>query len=77
MVARAASGQGYEVEAMRSVLTHPATSGLRNIATRTQLGDRSSEAALESLGFMEEGLLRVHILRDGERRDGRVFRLLL
>ena len=31
----------------------------------------------EKLGFTEEGLLRGHVLRDGERRDCRLFGLLL
>ena len=40
-------------------------------------GNRRSDALLEKLGFKEEGLLRGHVLRDGDRRDCRLFGLLL
>jgi ribosomal-protein-alanine N-acetyltransferase len=62
---------------MRAVIGFAATSGLRRLTARTHLGNRSSEALLEKLGFAEEGLLRGHVLRDGDRRDCRLFGLLL
>jgi ribosomal-protein-alanine N-acetyltransferase len=68
---------GYALEAMRTVVAFAATNGLRKLTARTQLGNRRSEALLEELGFTEEGLLRGHILRDGDRRDCRLFGLLL
>lgn len=77
MLGRAAWGQGYAVEAMRAVLAHAAGLGLRRLAARTHLGNRRSDAVLEKLGFTEEGLLRGYVERDGERRDCRLFGLLL
>lgn len=70
-------GRGYALEAMRAVLAYAASIGLRRLSARTQLGNRRSESLLERLGFAQEGLLRGHVLRDGERRDCRVFGLLL
>jgi ribosomal-protein-alanine N-acetyltransferase len=70
-------GQGYALEAMRTVVAFAATGGLRKLSARTQLGNRHTETLLEELGFTEEALLRGHILKDGERRDCRVFGLLL
>jgi ribosomal-protein-alanine N-acetyltransferase len=77
MLGRGAWGQGYAVEAMRAVLAHAAGIGLRRLAARTHLGNRRSDAVLEKLGFTEEGLLRGYVERDGERRDCRLFGLLL
>lgn len=77
MLGREAWGQGYALEAMRAVLAFAASSGLRRLLARTHLGNRRSDALLEKLGFEEEGLLRGHVLRDGERRDCRLFGLLL
>ena len=51
--------------------------GLRRLAARTHLGNRRSDALLEKLGFVEEGFLRGFVERDGERRDCRLFGLLL
>jgi ribosomal-protein-alanine N-acetyltransferase len=77
MLGRGAWGQGYALEAMQAVVAYAATSGLRRLTARTHLGNRRSEGLLEKLGFKEEGLLRGHVLRDGERRDCRLFGLLL
>jgi ribosomal-protein-alanine N-acetyltransferase len=77
MLARAAWGHGYALEAMRSVIGYAAASGLRKLGARTHLGNRRSETLLRTLGFSEEGLLRGHVLRDGERRDCHLFGLLL
>lgn len=74
---RDAWGCGYALEAMRSVIAFAAANGLRKLTARTHLGNRRSEALLERLGFSKEGLLRGHILKDGERRDCHVFGLLL
>ena len=77
MLRRGAWGYGYAQEAMRTVVAWAAANGLRKLTARTHLGNRRSDQLLERLGFREEGLLRGHILRDGERRDCRVFGLLL
>jgi [ribosomal protein S5]-alanine N-acetyltransferase len=77
MLGRDAWGQGYALEAMQAVLAHAATLGLRRLLARTHLGNRRSDSLLEKLGFEEEGMLRGHVLRDGERRDCRLFGLLL
>ena len=77
LFARGAYEAGYADEALRSVVAYAAASGLRKLSARTYLGARHSEVVLEGLGFEEEGLLRGHILKDGERRDCRVFGLLL
>ena len=77
ILGRDAWGQGYALEAMRAVIAYAASSGLRKLTARTHLGNRRSEALLQKLGFAEEGLLRGYVLRDGERRDCRLFGLLL
>jgi [ribosomal protein S5]-alanine N-acetyltransferase len=77
LLGREAWGQGYALEAMRTVVAFAASTGLRKLTARTHLGNRRSDALLEKLGFVEEGLLRGHIEKDGERRDCRVFGLLL
>jgi len=77
MLGREAWGQGYALEAMRTVVAFAATNGLRKLTARTHLGNRRSETLLQKLGFTEEGLLRGHILKEGERRDCRLFGLLL
>jgi len=77
VVARDAWNEDYPLEAVRTVIAFAATGGLRKLTARTHLGNRRSEALLEKLGFTEEGLLRGHILKDGERRDCRLFGLLL
>lgn len=77
MLGREAWGQGYAAEAMRAILAYAGTRGLRRLVARTHLGNRRSDSLLEKLGFEQEGLLRGHVLRDGERRDCRLFGLLL
>lgn len=76
LLGRDAWGQGYALEAMQAVLAYAATIGLRRLSARTHLGNSRSDGLLEKLGFEEEGLLRGHVLRDGERRDCRLFGLL-
>lgn len=77
MLGRGAWGQGYGLEIMQAVVSYAAASGLRRLTATIHLGNRRSETILEKLGFREEGLLRGHVLRDGERRDCQVFGLLL
>jgi ribosomal-protein-alanine N-acetyltransferase len=77
MLGRDAWGQGYAREAMGAVTTFAASLGLKRLSARTHVGNRRSEALLAKLGFKQEGYLRGHIQRDGERRDCRLFGLLL
>ena len=77
LLGREAWTEGYALEAMQSVVAYAAASGLRRLTARTHLGNRRSEVLLETLGFKQEGLLRGHVLREGERRDCRLFGLLL
>lgn len=77
MLGRQAWEGGRAREAMQAVVAFAASSGLRRLSARTHLGNRRSEGLLADLGFQEEGLLRGHVLRDGERRDCRLFGLLL
>jgi len=74
---RQAWGLGFAQEAMRAVVAHAAAAGLRKLSASTHLGNRRSEILLAKLGFKQEGLLRGHVLRDGERRDCHLFGLLL
>ena len=77
VLARPAWGQGYGLEAMLAVLDHAAALGLKRLSARAHAGNERSERLLRRLGFEEEGYLRGHIQRDGERRDCKVFGLLL
>jgi ribosomal-protein-alanine N-acetyltransferase len=78
MLGRDAWGQGYGFEAVSAVVTFAAASlGLKRLMARTHVGNLRSEALLARLGFEQEGYLRGHIQRDGERRDCRLFGLLL
>jgi ribosomal-protein-alanine N-acetyltransferase len=70
-------GQAYALEAMRAVVAYAGGAGLRRLTARSQLGNRRFEGVLQTLGFKEEGLLRGHILKDGERRDCQLYGLLL
>ena len=77
LLGRDAWGRGYALEAVQALVAYAAASGLRKLSARTQLGDRRAETLLRRLGFCQEGLLRGHVLRDGERRDCHLFGLLL
>ena len=78
VLANIAWGQGYGLEAMRAVVHHAAaTLGLKRLWARSHAGNERSERLLRRLGFEEEGYLRGHIQRGGERRDCRIFGLLL
>lgn len=77
MLGREAWGQGFALEAMEAVIAHAAGAGFRKLTARARLGNRRSEGLLETLGFREEGLLRGYVMKDGERRDCRLFGLEL
>ncbi len=76
--AKAFWGEGYTLEAMQAVLNHAAQAlRLRKLSARAHVGNQRSARLLERLGFEQEGVLRGHVERDGERRDCLVFGLLL
>lgn len=77
LLAGSAWGQGYGLEAVRAVTDHAAGLGLKRLWARTHAGNERSERLLERVGFEFEGYLRGHIQRAGERRDCKVFGLLL
>ncbi|MES2033314.1 MAG: GNAT family N-acetyltransferase [Pseudomonadota bacterium] len=77
MLSRPAWGQGYGYEAMQAVLGHAASRGLRRLWARTLVGNNASEKLLHKLGFEQEGYMRGHVDRDGDRRDVRLWGLLL
>ena len=77
VLAREAWGQGYGLEAMRAVIGHAASLGIKRLWARTHAGNERSERLLGRLGFEPEGYLRGHIQRAGERRDCKIFGLLL
>jgi ribosomal-protein-alanine N-acetyltransferase len=77
ILGRDAWGRGFGLEAMRAVVTHAASLGLKRLTARTHVGNERSEAILQKLGFEPEGYLRGHIQRGGERRDCRIYGLLL
>ena len=70
-------GQGFGFEAMRAVVDHAGSLGLKRLWARAHAGNDRSERLLKRLGFEEEGYLRGHIQRAGERRDCKIFGLLL
>jgi ribosomal-protein-alanine N-acetyltransferase len=77
LLGRAAWDDSFAREGLQAVVAFAAASGLRRLQARVPLGVRRAEALLEALGFRDEGLLRGQVVRDGERRDGRLFGLLL
>lgn len=70
-------GQGYALEAMRAVMAFAASQGIKRVWARTHVGNSRSDSLLERLGFEQEGYLKGHIDRDGERRDCRLWGMLL
>jgi len=77
LLARHAWGHGYGLEAMRAVVDYAASLGLKRLSARTHVGNERSERLLHALGFEDEGYLRGHIQRAGERRDCKIHGLLL
>ena len=77
LLAQRAWGQGYGVEAMRAVVDYAAGLGLKRLWARAHVGNDRSERLLHALGFEDEGYLRGHIQRAGERRDCKIYGLLL
>jgi ribosomal-protein-alanine N-acetyltransferase len=77
ILGKPAWGQGYGYEAMQAVMAHAASLGLKRLWARTQVGNNASEKLLHKLGFELEGYLKGHVDRDGDRRDCRLWGLLL
>ena len=77
LLANGAWGRGYGLEAMRAVVDHAAALGLKRLWARAHAGNLRSERLLQRLGFEEEGYLRGHIQRGVERRDCKIFGILL
>lgn len=77
LLGRTAKADGHGVEALRPVVVHAAALGVRRLQAVAPLGNRMAESMLESLGFVEVGVLRGQVERDGERRDGRLYALTL
>jgi ribosomal-protein-alanine N-acetyltransferase len=77
MIARKHWRQGYALEAMTAVLEYAAAQGFKRLVARTHVGNHPSENLLEKIGFEAEGYLRGHVERDGERRDCRLWGLML
>jgi len=77
LLTHGAWGRGYGLEAMRAVVDHAAALGLKRLWARAHAGNQRSERLLQRLGFEEEGYLRGHIQRGVERRDCKIFGLLL
>jgi RimJ/RimL family protein N-acetyltransferase len=77
MLGKDSWGKGYGYEAVQAVLGHAATLGFKRLWARTHVGNLASEALLRKLGFEEEGYLRGHVDREGERRDCRLWGMLL
>lgn len=77
VMSRPAWGQGYGYEAMQAVLSHAASLGIKRLWARTHVGNNASEKLLMKLGFDMEGYLKGHVDRDGDRRDCRLWGLLL
>jgi [ribosomal protein S5]-alanine N-acetyltransferase len=74
MLARAYWGRGYATEAMRAVIGYGfGVLGLERLIARIHSSNDASRRVLEKLGFVCEGRLRGHVLRDGERRDCLVY----
>ena len=77
LLGRAANTQGHGLEALRAVLVYAAARGIRRLQACAPLGARAAESLIEALGFTEQRVLRGHVERDGERRDGRLYSLTL
>lgn len=77
IMGRDAWGQGYALEAMRAVMAFAASEGIRKLWARTHVGNTRSDALLTRLGFEREGYMKGHVDRDNERRDVRLWGLLL
>ncbi len=71
-------GEGLTFEAMQAVIDHAAQQlRVKRLSARAHVGNVRSVRLLRRLGFEQEGVLRGHVERGGERRDCLMFGLLL
>jgi RimJ/RimL family protein N-acetyltransferase len=77
ILAREGWSKDHAIEAAGALLAYCAsTLGLKRMTARTHVGDIQAERVMQALGFAEEGYLKGHVDRDGERRDCRIYGLL-
>jgi ribosomal-protein-alanine N-acetyltransferase len=70
LFARRHWGYDYALEAVDAVIAQAfGPMGLARLWARFHAGNEASRRLLEKLGFVYEGMLRQHVIRDGERRD--------
>jgi RimJ/RimL family protein N-acetyltransferase len=63
-------GNGYAAEAMAAIVDYAfGELGVERLWARLHAGNEASCRLLERLGFVHEGMLRGHIVRDDARRD--------
>jgi RimJ/RimL family protein N-acetyltransferase len=63
-------GRGYATEAIRAVIAHAfEVLGLAKVWARADPRNAASVRVLQKAGMKEEGVLRSHVLRRGERAD--------
>ena len=77
VLARPFWGHGYAQEGTHAVIDHMAGLGLKRLTARIHVGNTRCESLLNRLHFQEEGYLRGHVDREGERRDCKIYGLLL
>ncbi|HEY5337578.1 MAG TPA: GNAT family N-acetyltransferase [Rhizomicrobium sp.] len=74
---RAYWGKGFAFEAMQAVIAHGfGALQLERLWARVHAGNTASQRLLERLGFVREGTMKAHILRDGARRDCEIYGLV-
>jgi RimJ/RimL family protein N-acetyltransferase len=63
-------GHGYAREALEPVIAHGfGTLGLARLSARIHVGNEAAKNLLERLGFVQEGVLRAFVRREGVARD--------
>lgn len=74
LFSRAYWGNGYAREAMEAIVEFAvADLKIERLWARFHTGNAASQRLLERLGFIREGTLRGHIIRDGTRRDCEIY----
>jgi ribosomal-protein-alanine N-acetyltransferase len=77
LFARAHWGNGFAQEAVQAVIDFAfGPLDLERLSAQCHVGNESSVRLLERLGFVCEGRLKSHTVRDGERRDCLVYGLI-
>ncbi len=74
---RTYAGQGYEIEALKTVLAHCFNEkGMHKVATTAFDFNTSWIESVKKLGFKQEGQLREHVLKKNEYCDKLIFSML-